>query len=459
MRIALMAVNARYTHSSLALRYLRNALEARSLERSLGYEVLLREYHISQARLDIVRDLAALNPELLLISAYIWNAELLSLLLPDLRALLPDCRIVLGGPEAAYKPGPWLAGHPEIDLIVRGTVEAAAELLSAPRFSFSAYPERYAELEPTPFASVPFPYRDEDYKVLSGRYLYYETSRGCPFRCAYCLSSREDQALEEKDAATACAELDMLAAGKPGLIKLVDRNFNANPERARVIWRHLIREHADSGSRFHFELHPLFLGDEDYALLANAPEGFFQFELGVQTVHAATRAAIGRGGDWAREKAAIARLVALKTVHLHLDLIAGLPGEGRHELARSFDELMELGADQLQLGFLKGLPGTALREGAASFGALFQARAPYEVLRTDSLSSEALSALKNVEALVDSLYNSGRFRVEMSRASALRGGYFEAYEAFAGHAAAKGFDLRTKDRAKLAPLLEEFLSG
>jgi radical SAM superfamily enzyme YgiQ (UPF0313 family) len=459
MRIVLMAVNARYTQSSLALRYLRNALETRSLERGLGFEVLLREYHISQPRLDIVRGLASLKPELLMISSYIWNAELLSLLLPDLRSLLPDCRIVLGGPEAAYNPEPWLAGHPEIDLIVRGSAEAAAELFSAPSFSFGGYPGRYAELESKPFASVPFPYRDEDFRELAGKYLYYETSRGCPFRCAYCLSSREDQALEEKDAATACAELDRVAAGKPGLVKLVDRSFNANPQRARLIWRHLIREHADSGSRFHFELHPLFLADEDFKLLANAPEGFFQFELGVQTVHAATRAAIGRGGDWPREKEAIARLIALKTVHLHLDLIAGLPGEGRPELAHSFNELMELDADQLQLGFLKGLPGTALRESAESFGALFQARAPYEVLRTDSLGSEELSALKDVEALVDSLYNTGRFRAEMKRASALHGGYYKAYEAFAAHAVARGFDLRTKDRMKLAPLLEEFLAG
>ncbi len=459
MRIALMAINARYTHSSLALRYLRNALEACSLRRGLRYELSLREYHISQPRLDIVRDMAALRPELLLISVYIWNAELVSLLLPDLRALLPACRIVLGGPEAAYSPERWLAGHPEIDLIVRGSAEAAAELLSSPSFSFDDYPRRYAALGPAPFAAVPFPYRDEDADDLAGRYLYYETSRGCPFSCSYCLSSREDQALEEKDVDAACAELDALVAMKPGLVKLVDRSFNANPERARLIWRHLIRRHADSGCRFHFELHPLFLGDEDYGLLANAPEGFFQFELGVQTVHAATRAAIGRGGDWPREKAAIARLAALKTAHLHLDLIAGLPGEGLPELAQSFDELMELGADQLQLGFLKGLSGTALREGAASFGALFQARAPYEVLRTDSLSSEDLSALKRVEALVDSLYNSGRFRAEMERASVSHGGYFKAYEAFAGYALGLGFDLRTKDRMKLAPLLEEFLSG
>ncbi|HAE23267.1 MAG TPA: hypothetical protein DCG47_13240 [Spirochaetaceae bacterium] len=458
MRIVLMAINARYTHSSLALRYLRNALEIRSLQRGLDYEPMLREYHISQPRLDIVRDVAARRPALLLISSYIWTAELLSLLLPDLRALVPACRIVLGGPEAAYNPDPWLVGHPEIDLIVRGSAEAAAELFCDPSFSFDAYPGRYVELSPTPFASVPFPYRDDDFAELAGRYLYYETSRGCPFRCAYCLSSREDQALEEKDAVTACAELDALVAAKPGLVKLVDRSFNAGPERARLIWRHLIREHADSGCRFHFELHPLFLEDEDYRLLANAPEGFFQFELGVQTVHTATRAAIGRGGDWPREKAAIARLIALKTVHLHLDLIAGLPGEGLPELAQSFNELMELGADQLQLGFLKGLPGTALREGAASFGALFQAHAPYEVLRTDSLSSEDLSALKRVEALADSLYNSGRFRADMKRAAVLYGGYFTAYEAFAGHAEGRGFDLRTKDRMKLAPLLEEFLS-
>lgn len=458
-RILLVTANARYTHSSLALRYLRNALEAQACAHGLSVAVELREYQINERRIDLVRDIALAEPDLIMISAYIWNAELFKAIIPDIKKLLPRAGIVAGGPEVAYDAAAWLNALPELDLAVRGHAEGAAAALAAARFELSAFPGRVLDVPPIPFAAVPFPYRDEDFTALERRYIYYESSRGCPFRCAYCLSSRGDQNLDDKDAATSGAELELIAAREPALVKLVDRSFNARPERARELWERLIRIGAGRSTRYHFELYPTLLGDEDFRLLERAPAGLFQFELGVQTVHAATRAAIGRGGDWEREREAIRRLVALGNAPVHLDLIAGLPGEGKAAVAASLEELMALGAGHVQLGFLKGIPGTALREGAAAFGASFQASPPYEVLATDAIAAAELGALKGLEELLDGLYNSGRFRDELAAAAASLGGYFPALESLRAYALGRGFDLRTRDRVKLGALLTAWRGG
>ncbi|MDX9899311.1 MAG: DUF4080 domain-containing protein [Spirochaetia bacterium] len=474
MRILLVAINARYTHSSLALRYLRNALLSEAKVRAFDIEILVREYNISQPRMELTRDIASTAPDMLMGSCYIWNADHFDAILPDVRALLPLCRLVLGGPEAAYRADDWLTRHKEIDLVVRGSAEGAAALITEHGFDLSGFPERKLDAPNPPFRDVPFPYTDDDFLQLEKHYLYYESSRGCPFRCSYCLSSRDDQKLDEKDVDTVIAEIERIARHEPFLVKFVDRSFNAHPKRARAIWRHIIREHADGPTRYHFEVHPLFLEIEDFALLANASDGLFQFELGVQTVHAVTRTAIERGGDWPREREAIRRLLSLATVHVHLDLIAGLPGESIIDIGESFNELMILKPDQLQLGFLKGLPGTTLREKAdkACTGtmemitgersldfALFQTRPPYEVLETASLSAPELDIIKGVEELVDSLYNSKRFIAEMDRAATKHGGHFAAYQALGEHCRLVGFNIRTRDKTKLEPLLSLWLGA
>ncbi|TFG84019.1 MAG: DUF4080 domain-containing protein [Spirochaetales bacterium] len=459
MKALVIALNARYTHSSLAIRYLRNALEDASAASGLALSVELRDYHITQPRLEIVRDIAAAEPDLLFFSTYIWNAELVGAVLPDVKALLPGCGIVLGGPEAGHDAAAWLAAHSEVDLVVRGPGESAAGILAAAGFRLDSFPGRTLVAPPVAFSSVPFPYREADFLALEKRYLYYESSRGCPFHCSYCLSSREDQALDEKDAATVMGEIGEMMAHAPYLIKFVDRTFNVHPERARELWRTLILRFADAGTRFHFEVHPALLAEDDFSILANAPEGLFQFEIGVQTVHARTRSAIHRNGDWDRERAAIQRLVALGTVHMHLDLIAGLPGEGMNELRCSFDEVMSLGVQQLQLGFLKGLPGTELREDASGFGAIFQKMPPYEVLETDALSSADLAELKRIEELVDGIANSGRFGKAMGTAAGSLGGWFAAYRDLSAYCARTGFDVRTRNGEKLGALLDSWKDG
>lgn len=455
MLAVLLAVNARFTHSNLALRNIRNAMEEACPDGGLRVE--LREYQINQNRLDIVRDLAALKPDVILLSVYIWNAELLGAILPDLRSLLPDCRLIAGGPEAGYDADAWLKRHPELDLVVQGPGERAAAELVQRRFDTSAWPDRVLKTAPVPLSGLPFPYRPDDWGKLDHRYVYYETSRGCPFRCSYCLSSRDDQRPDLRDLGMVMDELDLLAGRGPALVKLVDRSFNAPPERARAIWERLIRKHGRGQTRWHFEVHPRFLGDDDFRLLADAPAGLFQFELGVQTVHDAGRALVDRPAGWARERDAIHELKRLGTVPLHLDILAGLPGEGLAQLGQSFDQAAALEPEHIQLGVLKGLPGTALRERAPSFGMVFQARPPYATLRTDALSSEDLALAARVAELVEGVGNSGLFAERLSRGYARHGGPWAFYLALDRHCASAGFDLRTRNREKLGFVLDAFL--
>jgi radical SAM superfamily enzyme YgiQ (UPF0313 family) len=301
------------------------------------------------------------------------------------------------------------------------------------------------------------PYRAEDFKALEHRYLYYESSRGCPFACSYCLSSRSDHGLRFKPAGMVKAELDAIVANRPMLVKFVDRTFNADRVRAREIWSHLIKSHGGSDTRFHFEVHPALLEAEDFGLLADAPDGLFQFELGVQTIHERTRAAIHRTGDWVREKQAIQRLLALGTVHSHLDMIVGLPFEGMADVGASFEELSGLGADHFQIGFLKGLPGTELRQRAGEYGMVFQAAPPYTVLHSSTLSATELTALARLGELYDNIGNTGKYQSEMAQAESIHGSRFVSYLALSAFCMEAGFDIRTRNEVKLRELLLAWL--
>jgi radical SAM superfamily enzyme YgiQ (UPF0313 family) len=456
LTILLAAVNARYTHASPVLRYLRNAIETASGNWS-AHEILLREYHIGQNRLEITRDLVLAAPDVLLLSVYIWNAELVSAILPDLRVMLPACRLIIGGPEAGYNAEAWLAKHPELDMVVSGEGESAVSLLTKAGFSTEAWPDRLMIAPPVDFPAVPMPYRAEDFKAFEHRYLYYESSRGCPFACSYCLSSRSDHGLRFKPAGLVAEELDAIVATKPMLVKFVDRTFNADKPRAREIWAHLLKVHGDSGSRFHFEVHPTLLGPEDFELLSKVPEGLFQFELGVQTIHENTRKIIHRTGNWPREKEAVQRLIGLETVHSHLDMIVGLPGEGMAEVGASFEELSGLGANHFQIGFLKGLPGTELRQRAGEYGMAFQTAPPYTVLRSSTLSPLELSALARLEELYDNIGNTGRYKAEMAQAETIHGSRFASYLALSDFCLETGFDIRTRNEVKILELLAAWL--
>ena len=474
-RILLTCANARYTHSSLALPYLRNAI----LSAGRGHDVGMLEFQINQPRLQILQDIVLARPEVMGISVSIWSALLVRSLMADIRALLPDCLIILGGPEVSWSAADWLAEYPAIDVLVAGAGEGAIAWLAALDFDLDrARRERPVAfgLEgrvlrvPAPhFSRQAFPYRDEDFAALAGRYLYYESSRGCPFACAYCLSSREDQGMEMKDTAVVLDELARINRHRPMLVKFVDRTFNADPARARDIWRFLAEEDRQRRSggrlpareltRYHFEVHPALLEEDDFSLLGAVRPGLFQFEVGVQSVNAKALAAIRRPVDWVTARAAVQRLIALGTVHVHLDLIAGLPGEGMAEIGRSFDAILDLGPDHFQVGFLKAFPGTNLRDQAAADGLVHQSQAPYEILENRWLSVVDLAELRRVEDLLEATWNAGIGRDRLKQGRDRFGGWFAAFRALAAFALRTGHEFRIRQPARVEALLDDWLTA
>ncbi len=454
MIIFLAAINARYTHICLALRYLRSALGKNGTD-----SVLIREYVINQDRLEIIQDIASAKPDILMLSVYIWNSRLVSCLLPDLRRLLPDCKIILGGPEVSYTAEQWLGRHPAIDLVVCGPGETAIEELAAHGFDLARYPQKIFLSRACNFEAVSLPYVSDDYSEFSSRYVYYESSRGCPFSCSYCLSSGEGHALQMKSYEKTCLELDFLMAGKPFLLKFIDRTFNSDPVRARKIWAYIMENYSSSGARFHFEIYPALLSDADFKLLSRVPKGLFQFEIGIQTINKKTREAIARTGTWDSEKPGIKKLIAVGNIHVHVDLIAGLPGESLHEIAASFDEVLSLGADHVQLGFLKGLPGTALRESPDSIDMVFMQDAPYEILKNRWLENEDLLYLGRIAELLENTGNTHKYDELLAAGLQLFNGWFKVYDSLSEFCAVQGFDIRTRNEVKVRPLLEKWLGG
>ena len=296
MKVVLVGINARFTHSNLALRYLREVTSG------LPHTTVIREFTINMPLLDIAQSIMDEDPDVTAFSVYIWNAELAIKLISLLKLLKPPMTIIAGGPEAGYRAENWLAQSPGTDIVIEGAGEAAFLDLAQNSFHHNG---RIIQLKNLPFAKIPFPYKS-GFDGLENRYLYYESSRGCPFSCSYCLSSRGDQYLEFRPVETVYAELDILLKQKPVLVKFIDRSFNADRDRAINIWRYLIRK--ATATRFHFEIHPLLIGDEELELLAAAPEGLFQFEAGVQSTNFRTLGEIGRPVPWEKIRDRLAQL-------------------------------------------------------------------------------------------------------------------------------------------------------
>lgn len=445
--ILLLGVNARYSHSNPALYSLR--AYCRGLDRRI--EILESSINANPSK--IIADVAASRCDIVGISIYLWNALLVRGLLPGIKAAVPGCRIVLGGPEVTHTPGEWLSMD-EVDCVVTGPGEAAFRGILAGDVDIR---ERLVRGANPPFSELPFLYEESDFPRFANRYVYYESSRGCPYRCAYCLSSRADTRLEFRETTTVLREIDVLIAKAPDTVKFVDRTFNARPERARSIWRHIIE--SGTKKRFHFEVHPSLIEDEDLALLVTAPPGLFRFEIGVQSTNEETLRAVHRAGDWQASRRAIARLVASGNIHTHLDLIAGLPFDTLETIARSFDETYSLRPDHLQLGFLKILPGTEMSERAAEYYIMHNSEPPYGITGNRWISADALFLLHDIAGLVDSLYNTGRFRAELAGLEACYGSPFMLFRALAGRWRELGSDPRTKDPIAAARALSSLATG
>lgn len=397
IKIVLFAINGSHAHSCLAVRCLADALAAANFT-----DVTIKEATLRDRTGQVLEQLVAENAAFYGFACYIWNIEQTLALAADLRAILPDAKIVFGGPECSYDEARF-ASLPFVDCVITGEGEDAIVTAARAVAAGSPLPKLLCGTPDKNFPARGIHYRKgETLPPL----VYYESSRGCPFSCAFCLSSAT-AGVRAKTAEKTLADLAEFEAF-PGdfTVKLVDRTFNFDRERAKTIWRGLLDE--TYTKCYHFEVCASLLDEESFAILSRFPKGKVRLEIGLQSIHPETLAAVSRHTDAAAVLAAASQLTRSGAVHIHLDLIAGLPFETFTGFGNSFDAAY-FACDVLQLGFLKLLHGTALREHAAEYGIVFSEKPPYTVLKTADISFEELAVLHRVDELLERLRDSGRF--------------------------------------------------
>ena len=413
MKILLTAVNAKFIHTNPAIRSLRAYAAADGL--SSGFV----EYTINQSRNWILSDIYRQQPDVIAFSCYIWNRKMIFSLLEDLPKVLPDTEIWLGGPEVSYDAPEILRDYPQVRGIMTGEGEetfrelcrhwhtGSPELPDIPGCCIRGEdgPVFTGIREPVPMDDIPFFY--SDMTEFRDRIPYYESSRGCPFRCTYCLSSI-DKHVRFRSLSLVLPELQFFLDRKVPQVKFIDRTFNCDHARCLTIWRYLA-EHDNGVTNFHFEIAADLLNEEELDLLCSLRPGLVQLEIGVQTANPETVTTIRRSMDLDRLEKVVSRLRAAGNIHLHLDLIAGLPEENLASFRDSFDRVFSMRAHDLQLGFLKVLKGSPMEDLAGEYDLKYQTEPPYEVLSTRWLGYGDLLELKGVEEMLELYHNSGQY--------------------------------------------------
>lgn len=421
MKILLVAINAKYIHSNLAVYCLKSYAAKR------GIEVELTEYTINHRRDDILMDIYQRKPDVVAFSCYIWNLEFVQDIAADLYKVLPDLEIWGGGPEVSYDAEKFLAKHPEFRGIMKGEGERTfCELAGLYQIYGKEAVNKLDECHgivwrdpkgeisqglpqaPISLDEVPFIYEEyENMMPFENRILYYETSRGCPFSCSYCLSSI-DKRVRLRSMELVEKELQFFLDHKVPQVKFVDRTFNCNHRHSMAIWRY-IKEHDNGITNFHFEIAADILNEEEMDLLATFRPGLAQLEIGVQSTNIQTIHEIDRVMDFDMVTQKVQRVASAENIHQHLDLIAGLPFEDYESFGRSFNDVYAMRPDQLQLGFLKVLKGSQMHREAEQYGIVCRALPPYEVLCTPWLAFSDVLRLKMMEDMVENYYNSHQF--------------------------------------------------
>ncbi len=402
-KITLLGINARFTHSNLALFYLKMAIE------DLPYQVSHLEESINQDKFKILAKVVKSQADILAISTYIWNRDIVTFIFTALKKISPQTIVVLGGPEAGYNTSYWQAREIKPDYIIVGSGEAAWRSLAINDFNNQ---EMIIQTSNYSFQEINFPYRNEDFSQLKNKYIYYEASRGCPFKCSFCLSSRLDQKLEYKNIDLIIKELKVILSNKPKIIKFVDRSFNADTKISQAIWKFINSLEIDT--KFHFEIHPALLKEADFAILSKTPKDRIQFEIGVQSTNPKTISAINRNHHFQKYKDKLKKLLDIRNIHTHLDLILGLPYENKDSFLNSLNDLLELKADVIQLGFLKVLPGTELASKEEEYGLEYDSLPPYQILSTKWLPFIDMMFFYDFEDIFNHIYNSSRLRYTLA---------------------------------------------
>lgn len=407
-KITLLGINSRYTHSNLALHYLQRAIC------DLPYNVCLLEVSINQDKFKILAELIETKPDVVAISTYIWNRTIVEFLLTSLKAIASNAIIVLGGPEAGYNQNYWMNKKEKPDYLIQGGGEAAWRFLALNDFVCN---DAVIKLNNIPFAEVPFPYEEKDFGDLENKYIYYEASRGCPFKCSFCLSSLSEQKLEYKSIEVIKQEIEKILLHNVKIIKFIDRSFNADRKIAREVWTFI--NSLNTKTKFHFEVHPALFTDEDFVILEETPKERIQFEIGVQSTNPKTISEINRNHHFQSYRDKLKKLLNIKNIHTHLDLIIGLPYEDRDTFFRSLDDLLLLRPDVIQLGFLKVLAATQMYEKQEEYQLIYDLEAPYQILQNKWLSFSDVSYFMDFEDVFNVLYNSNRLKNALSYIFAL----------------------------------------
>lgn len=460
MNIILSTLNAKYIHSSLALRYLRAGLKVPA-------NIQIKEYTINNHLPDILGNIFDASPDILCFACYIWNIEQTLKLISLVKKVLPECKIIVGGPEVSYNAEEVLMQNKDIDYAIMGEGEEVLNktidsiinngcAINIPGLVWRVNnnvvslggPQIVADLN-----AIPFPYQNDDLLNLKNKIIYYESSRGCPFNCQYCLSGTT-KGVRFFDVARVLQELDYFINHKVKQVKFVDRTYNVNKNHFLPIMKHLAT--TECTTNFHFEITADLLDEEVLEFLKSVPKGRFQFEIGVQSTNPLTLEHVGRKNDWRRLREVVMALKENQNIHLHLDLIAGLPYEDMQSFANSFNDVFLLKPDVLQLGFLKLLHGSPLKEKMHDYGYVAMDMPPYEVLANNVISYKEIRKLKILEEVFESIYNSNRFKTTVKWFISISSSAFTFFNKLADYWHYRGLHLMSHSPQMIAQYLADF---
>ena len=464
MKILLAACNAKYIHSNLAVYNLK------SCSGEYSSSVVVKEYTINQIRDDILKDIYLEQPDVVCFSCYIWNISFVRELVPDLKKILPQAEFWAGGPEVSYDAVEFLKKNPAFFGVMVGEGEETFHELAG--YYIERKPETLSGIRGVAFrdenkgrdivhtgwrelmdlSKVPFAY--SNLTEFKNRIIYYESSRGCPFSCSYCLSSI-DKKLRFRDIELVKKELQFFIDNKVPQVKFVDRTFNCKHDHAMEIWRY-ITENDNGITNFHFEISADLLRAEELALMKTMRPGLIQLEIGVQSTNPQTIKAIRRTMDFEKLKGIVEQIHSFGNIHQHLDLIAGLPYEGYDSFHKSFCDVYALRPEQFQLGFLKVLKGSHMMEMTGEYQILYKDREPYEVLSTAWMTYGEILRLKMVESMVEVYYNSGQFKNTLVFLEKYFDDPFRMYEALGRFYEKKGYSEISHSRMRRYEILMEF---
>ena len=462
MKILLVACNAKYIHSNLAV------YDLQAYASDYADHIVLKEYTINQQKDDIMRDIYLEHPDVVCVSCYIWNLSFVKELMADLIKILPGADFWAGGPEVSYDAEKFLTENSEFKGVMVGEGEETFKELAG--YYVEKNPQDLKDMtgicyrdkdqiihngwrQIMDLSSIPFIYKD--LSEFKNRIIYYESSRGCPFSCSYCLSSI-DKKLRFRDTETVKKELQFFIDNKVPQVKFVDRTFNCKHDHAMAIWKY-INEHDNGVTNFHFEISADLLREEELQEMSTMRPGLIQLEIGVQSTNPDTIKAIHRTMDFEKLKGIVDRIHSFGNIHQHLDLIAGLPYEDYDSFRNSFNDVYALKPQQLQLGFLKVLKGSHMMEMCREYGIVYKTQEPYEVLSTKWLDYDHVLKLKTVENMVEVYYNSGQFQNTLEYLENFFQDAFSIYERLGSFYMEKGYGDVSHTRMRRYEILLEFL--